>query len=74
MTETVPAEAYEAEIMAAHAEGREPTDVAPPEDYVMSPQFEAWMVDRMRDEVMGKISEAGLDRMAVLSEKKPEQE
>ncbi|MGB1698005.1 MAG: hypothetical protein ACPHK8_06365 [Thermoplasmatota archaeon] len=74
MTKTVPGPEYEAEIMAAAAEDREPLDVAPPEDYQMSPAFSQWMVDRLRGEVLGQVSMAGLDRMAILSEKKPEQE
>ena len=69
-------EAYEAEIMAAHAEGREPADVEPPEDYEMSPAFPDWMVERLRGEVLSQISGAGLDRMAIVkdsSEDQPEE-
>lgn len=74
MSKTVPGPDYEAEIMAAAAEEREPADVAPPKDYVMTPEFQKWMVDRFRGEVLGQVSMAGLDRMAILTEKKPEQE
>lgn len=53
--------------MAAGREGRPaPDDIEPPEDYVMSPEFQAWLVQAMRSEVMDQVQGAGLDRMAII--------
>ncbi len=56
--------AYEEAVMA----GQAADDVAPCDDYEMTPAFQQWLVDQMRDEVMGQISGAGLDRMAILKD------
>lgn len=58
---------YEEAVMAARAEDEEPDPtVLPCDDYAMSERFKAWLVEAMRAEVLGQISDAGLDRMAVL--------
>ena len=51
-----------------------PDDLEPPEGYEMSDRFRQWLVDRMRDEVLGKISESGLDRMAIVKAPEPGEE
>jgi hypothetical protein len=56
-------EAYERAVMARR-EG-EPLSAQPCPAYVMSEPFKAWVVDAMRGEVMGQVSKAGLDRMAI---------
>lgn len=55
---------YEEAVMA----GRADEAVAPGDGYEMSEAFKQWIVDRMRDEVMGQVSGAGLDRMAILKD------
>lgn len=56
-------DAYEEAVMSGV------TDVeAPGDDYEMSERFKAWLVDKMRDEVLGQISEAGLDRMTMVKD------
>lgn len=56
--------------MAGRAEGGDASpDVTPCGDYVMSERFKAWLVEAMRAEVLGHVSQAGLDRMAVLGSK-----
>lgn len=53
---------YETQVMAGA------DDVAPCDDYEMSEPFKAWMVDRLRDDVMSQINGAGLNRMAILKD------
>lgn len=53
--------AYEQAVMAGD-------EAAPCDDYEMTAAFRDWMVDRMRHEVLGQISGAGLDRMAILKD------
>ena len=38
----------------------------PPDDYEMSDDFRAWLVDRMRADVMAQVNRAGLDRVAIV--------
>ncbi len=45
---------YETAVM----EGRGDDAEAPGDDYVMSPQFQDWLVERMREEVMGEVAKA----------------
>lgn len=39
-------------------EGRGEEAEAPGDDYEMSAAFQEWLVERMRDEVMGEVSKA----------------
>lgn len=55
-----PSREYERRVMAGEA------DAEPPEGYVMSDAFRDWMVEQMRGEVLGQVSDAGLDRVAVV--------
>lgn len=55
-----PSREYEHKVMAGEA------DAEPPEGYEMSDAFRDWMVEQMRGEVLGQVSDAGLDRMAVV--------
>ncbi|MGB1586388.1 MAG: hypothetical protein ACPHID_05025 [Thermoplasmatota archaeon] len=57
-------EAYEAQVMA----GEPNPDAAPCDDYEMTEPFKQWMVDRLRDDVMGQINSAGLNRMTILKD------
>lgn len=66
MPESVSAKEYESRIRQAAQAGEPAPDVEPPEDYVMSDDFQQWLVARMRDDVLGQVSDAGLDRMAIL--------
>lgn len=50
---------YERAVMAGRAEEVD----APGDDYVMNDDFREWLVERMRDEVLGNVG------MAVLKEK-----
>lgn len=60
------AEAYERRVMEREPGEPVPDDLEPPEGYEMSDAFRQWLVDSMRREVLGQVSEAGLDRMAVV--------
>ncbi len=55
--------------MAKAADELLPVEVAPCKDFVMSDQFRDWAVGEMRREVMGQVSMAGLDRMAMVRTK-----
>lgn len=55
--------------MAKAADELLPVDVVPCKDFVMSDRFREWAVAEMRREVMGQVSMAGLDRMAILKDK-----
>ena len=55
-------EAYETAVMA-HQAGEE---TKPCDDYEMTETFKQWMVDQLRDEVLGQISGSGLDRMTIV--------
>ncbi len=57
-------DAYEQAVMTRAPDGPEPPE--PCAHYEMSEAFQTWLVDRMRGEVMGQISGAGLDRMAIV--------
>ncbi len=48
---------YEKAVM----EGRSEEAEAPGDDYVMSPEFEKWLVDKMRNEVLGQALGAVAD-------------
>lgn len=48
-----------------------PADVVPCAAFVMSDRFRDWAVGEMRKEVLGQVSKAGLDRMAILKGKDP---
>lgn len=48
-----------------------PADVVPCPAFVMSDRFRDWAVGEMRKEVLGQVSRAGLDRMAILKGKDP---
>ena len=48
-----------------------PPDVVPCKDFTMSDAFRDWAVGEMRKEVAGLVSQAGLDRMAMLKGKSP---
>lgn len=54
MTKAETAHEYEQAIMDAHARGVEPPAIQPPEGYVMSPEFQTWLVNKMRDDVVGQ--------------------
>ena len=54
--------------MAKAAGDALPPDVVPCNDFVMSDRFREWAVGEMRREVMGQVSLAGLDRMAILKD------
>jgi hypothetical protein len=56
---------YEAAVM----DGESADSLAPCDGYNMTSQFRDWMVNKMRDEVLGQISGAGLDRMAIIKSK-----
>lgn len=56
--------------MAKAADELLPVEVAPCKDFVMSDRFREWAVAEMRREVMGQVSMAGLDRMAILKDGK----
>lgn len=43
-----------------------PAEVAPCKQFVMSDAFREWAVAEMRKEVLGQVSTAGLDRMALI--------
>lgn len=46
-----------------------PPDVVPCQQFVMSDAFRDWAVSEMRKEVLGQVSTAGLDRMALVKAK-----
>lgn len=43
-----------------------PADIVPCAHFVMSDTFRDWAVGEMRKEVLGQVSKAGLDRMALV--------
>ena len=55
--------------MAKAPEEALPAEVVPCKDFVMSDRFRDWAVGEMRREVLGQVSMAGLDRMALLKAK-----
>lgn len=56
--------------MAKAADELLPAEVVPCKGFVMSDRFRDWAVAEMRREVMGQVSMAGLDRMAILKDGK----
>lgn len=62
--------AYEDRVMAKRPDEALPPDIVPCKAFAMSDRFRDWAVDAMRKEVMGQVSTAGLDRMALLKGKK----
>ncbi len=50
-------DAYEEAVMAGQADDVE----APGDDYVMSPEFQQWLVDQLRKEVMDQALAAVMD-------------
>lgn len=54
---------YEAAVMAGDV-----NSLAPCDDYVMTERFKAWMVDQMRNEVLGQINQSGLNRMTIVKD------
>lgn len=55
--------------MARVADEALPADVKPCDAFAMSDKFREWAVAKMRKEVLGEVSRAGLDRMAVVKGK-----
>lgn len=55
--------------MAKSAQDPLPADVVPCAHFVMSDAFREWAVGEMRREVLGQVSMAGLDRMAIVKGK-----
>jgi hypothetical protein len=55
--------------MAKRPDEALPPEVVPCAAFVMSDRFRDWAVAEMRREVMGQVSMAGLDRMAVVRTK-----
>ncbi len=51
-----------------------PADLVPCKDFEMSQTFQDWAVDSMRKEVLGQVSKAGLNRMAIVKGKGPDGE
>lgn len=49
-----------------------PAEVVPCKQFVMSDAFREWAVGEMRKEVLGQVSLAGLDRMAMVKVKPDE--
>ena len=43
-----------------------PDDLRPCPEFQMSARFKDWLMARMRDDVLGQVQAAGLDRMALL--------
>ena len=66
MTRTVSGPDYEAHIRAAAEAGEPAPDIAPPDDYDLSPDFQRWLVDQMRGHVMDQVAASGLDRTAIV--------
>jgi hypothetical protein len=58
--------AYEQRVMSRAEAEVLPPDVVPCDKFAMSDAFREWAVAEMRKEVMGQVSSAGLDRMALL--------
>lgn len=59
---------YESRVMAKAAGEALPAEVVPCKAYLMSDAFRDWAVGEMRKEVLGQVSMAGLDRMAILKD------
>jgi hypothetical protein len=59
---------YEKRVMTKAPGEALPPDVVPCKDFVMSDAFRDWAVAEMRREVLGQVSMAGLDRMAILKD------
>ncbi len=62
---------YEDQVMRRKSGETLPANVTPCASFEMSDRFRDWAVERMRGEVGGTISAAGLDRMAILKGKTP---
>lgn len=60
---------YEQRVMAKRPDEALPPEVVPCAGFVMSDRFRDWAVGEMRREVLGQVSMAGLDRMAIVRAK-----
>ena len=74
VTTTVPGPDYERQVRRAAEAGEPVPDIAPPDGYEMTAEFQAWLVDRMRDHVLAQVGGAGLDRMAIVKADTAEEE
>jgi hypothetical protein len=61
---------YEERVMARPGDEELPPEVVPCGEFAMSDRFREWAVAKMRREMAGHLSAAGLDRMAILKAKK----